>query len=958
MAYIKKLVMQGFKSFVRKTEIPFNQGINVVLGPNGSGKSNISDALCFVLGRLSIKSMRAAKAKNLIFMGNREINPAKEASVELIIDNSDKAFFIEKDEISIKRIVRKNGLSIYKINNETKTRQEVLSLLAQAGIDPNGYNIILQGEIQGFVKMHSEERRKIIEEVSGISVYEQRKEKSLKELQRTDEKLKEVGAILRERTSYLNNLEKERQQALKFKKLESQVKTLKASIINHDLKGKEKEVEAVNVNIDKKNSEIEKTRKNIITIQGEIESLKEKIKGINAQIEKSTGLEQESLNSQITDLKANLIGLQVNRENLEKKIYNSEKQIVELGKTIADFEIQMRNLKKEIGQTKLSSKEESLESKKKEYEKLEEKRKKYYTIKGELKSIKERIKDKSSVYERYKNEADFALRQLESLSSELYDKKTSLNEVEKRIELLKKELSHIKSTLDSSYIKEKELDRENTTAEHEINRLERLRKDISSMEVCPVCKNKITESHIHNIHDETSPIINSHSGKIEKNKKIMEELQKQVGKFLEQIGNITDEIKKREFDSAKLALIDDKKEQLKKAKENSSILEKELTELNKQNKNLEETLDSLQGIEQKYETIRVELQELSSLTSENVDSEIAYKQRELDRAKISLKQISREKEEFEEDMKELLASIEGKETQLEKKQREETSLAERFRKMFALRDSYNQVINDKEKSLITVQNQIHYIEQEINNLKIEKAKLDAQRTNYETELLDFPGVELITGNKDKMLEKLHETQEFLHKIGSVNLRSLEVYDEVKKEYDTVYGKVEILNKEKESIMKIVHEIDIKKRKAFLKTLQDLNEIFSRNFSQLSVKGQVNLELENKQDPFEGGIGISVKVGKGKYFDVTSLSGGEQTLVALSLIFAIQEYKPYYFYILDEIDAALDKRNSARLAQLLRKYMQKGQYIVITHNDEVITNATTLYGVSMHDGISKIVSLKI
>src|SRR3989344_4898608 len=881
MAYIKKLVMQGFKSFVRKTEIPFNQGINVVLGPNGSGKSNISDALCFVLGRLSIKSMRAAKAKNLIFMGNREINPAKEASVELIIDNSDKAFFIEKDEISIKRIVRKNGLSIYKINNETKTRQEVLSLLAQAGIDPNGYNIILQGEIQGFVKMHSEERRKIIEEVSGISVYEQRKEKSLKELQRTDEKLKEVGAILRERTSYLNNLEKERQQALKFKKLESQVKTLKASIINHDLKGKEKEVEAVNVNIDKKNSEIEKTRKNIITIQGEIESLKEKIKGINAQIEKSTGLEQESLNSQITDLKANLIGLQVNRENLEKKIYNSEKQIVELGKTIADFEIQMQNLKKEIGQTKLSSKEESIETKKKEYEKLEEKRKKYYTIKGELKSIKDRIKDKLSVYERYKNEADFALRQLESLSSELYDKKTPLNEVEKRIELLKKELSHIKSTLDSSYIKEKELDRENTTAEHEINRLERLRKDISSMEVCPVCKNKITESHIHNIHDATSPIINSHSGKIEKNKKIMEELQKQVGKFLEQIGNITDEIKKREFDSAKLALIDDKKEQLKKAKENSSILEKEL-----------------------------------------------------------------------------LASIEGKETQLEKKQREETSLAERFRKMFALRDSYNQVINDKEKSLITVQNQIHYIEQEINNLKIEKAKLDAQRTNYETELLDFPGVELITGNKDKMLEKLHETQEFLHKIGSVNLRSLEVYDEVKKEYDTVYGKVEILNKEKESIMKIVHEIDIKKRKAFLKTLQDLNEIFSRNFSQLSVKGQVNLELENKQDPFEGGIGISVKVGKGKYFDVTSLSGGEQTLVALSLIFAIQEYKPYYFYILDEIDAALDKRNSARLAQLLKKYMQKGQYIVITHNDEVISNATVLYGVSMHDGISKIVSLKV
>ena len=159
-------------------------------------------------------------------------------------------------------------------------------------------------------------------------------------------------------------------------------------------------------------------------------------------------------------------------------------------------------------------------------------------------------------------------------------------------------------------------------------------------------------------------------------------------------------------------------------------------------------------------------------------------------------------------------------------------------------------------------------------------------------------------------------------------------------------------------MKIIHQIDIKKKKVFLKTLNELNEIFSRNFSQLSTKGQVFLELENKKDPFDGGVNIIVKTGHGKYFDVKSLSGGEQTLVALSLIFGIQELKPYCFYILDEIDAALDKRNSERLGGLLKKYMKRGQYIVITHNDEIITNATNLYGVSMHDGISKTISLKL
>ena len=213
-------------------------------------------------------------------------------------------------------------------------------------------------------------------------------------------------------------------------------------------------------------------------------------------------------------------------------------------------------------------------------------------------------------------------------------------------------------------------------------------------------------------------------------------------------------------------------------------------------------------------------------------------------------------------------------------------------------------------------------------------------------------------NKEILLQRLNKSQEIISRIGSVNLRSLEVYEQIKKEYDSIKEKVEIITNEKQGVLKIIHEIDIKKKKTFIKTFVSLNEIFSRNFSQLNEKGQVYLELENRKDPFSGGINITVKTGHGKYFDVRSLSGGEQTLVALSLIFAIQELSPYPFYILDEIDAALDKRNSARLASLLQKHMQKGQYIVISHNDEIIANATNLYGVSMHDGISKVVTLNV
>ena len=124
----------------------------------------------------------------------------------------------------------------------------------------------------------------------------------------------------------------------------------------------------------------------------------------------------------------------------------------------------------------------------------------------------------------------------------------------------------------------------------------------------------------------------------------------------------------------------------------------------------------------------------------------------------------------------------------------------------------------------------------------------------------------------------------MSQIGTVNLRALEVYDAVKKEYDSIREKTDIISKEKESILKIIQEIDIKKKKTFMKTLNSLNEIFARNFSQISMKGRVSLELENPKEPFEAGVGIVIKTGHGKYLDVTSLSGGEQTFVAIVIDF--------------------------------------------------------------------------
>ncbi|PIN94959.1 hypothetical protein COU53_01520, partial [Candidatus Pacearchaeota archaeon CG10_big_fil_rev_8_21_14_0_10_30_48] len=859
MSYVKKLVIQGFKSFPRKTELPFTPGINVILGPNGSGKSNITDALCFVLGRLSIKSMRAAKASNLLFMGTKAASPSKEASVEIVFDNSNNAFETNESEISIKRIVRKNGQSIYKINDETKTRQEVLSLLAQAGIDPNGFNIVLQGEIQNFVRMQSEERRRVIEEVAGISIYESRKEKSLKELEKTEEKLKEVSAILKERNSYLANLEKEREAALKHKKLEEDVRKFKKSILFFDLTKKKKEGEEVNKEIENKAKEIEKIKKVVITLETEIETLEDKISEINSKIQKQTGLEQEKLNREISNLRAELAGLYVKKENYEKKLKEIDRKKIGLQTSMEENEVAIKNMQKESPTVEKNQKE--LLTKKRELEILEKLIKKRYMDKSELKSLRERLDDKKNILNNHINESNYLIEQIEALSSELYDRKTD----EKKVEQLRLSLREKTEDLNNSEKREREIEKIILINNSKIEEHKKIIEKIGKLDICPLCKSKITEEHIHSIKDEANPKIESFEKEISEVESELKEILSKKSVLKKEVDSINSEIQKRQSDLGKLNLIHEKNIQVKNLNEKIESGKNEVTQIIKDKKKLEDSFDENSNVEEKYETLKIEVEEVSLRSKENLSSEISFKQREFERTIISLKQFSREKEELSEELSGIEKSLSEKEKILEVKRKEEEELTKKAKKYIEERDFFQQKIRESEMELSEKRNSIYNVEQVTNNLKIERAKKGAEIENLETEILEFPEAEIIRTNKEVLIERLKKSEETLIKIGAVNMRALEVYEEVKKEYDLIQDKVETITREKEGVLKIIHEIDIKKRKAFLGTLTELNEIFTRNFSQISTKGQVFLEIQNKKEPFEGGVDVIVKTGHGKYF---------------------------------------------------------------------------------------------
>jgi chromosome segregation protein len=954
MTYIKRLVIKGFKSFARETAMHFDKHTVVVVGPNGSGKSNITDALCFVLGRLSIKSIRAAKASHLIFSGNKDYKPASIAYVEIAMDNEDKTFALEEREILIRRTVKKNGQSIYKINNQVKTRQEVLELLSQAGIDPHGFNIVLQGEIEKFVKMPAEDRRKVIEEVAGISVYEMRKEKSIKELDKTHEKLKQVNAVLRERTNYLKNLENEREQALRYQKLQASVKKCKASIIHKNIQEKTKYLNEILKQKQEKDKTVERIQEQIQKTQGEINGLNEKIDDIGKTIQKSSGLEQDTLNKEISKLRQEIAGSEARKEHFENQILELDRRKQSLQESIKISIQEIEEMKKEKGKNL----KQDIDKKKTQLEEFEESKRKYLLNKSNLSSLNSQIEDKKRQLQSLKTESNFIIEQIQDAEKGI--------KIKDSLEIHKEKLTTLKSNLEKNKeqvlkLEQEILEKEKIFAveEQKIEQADQIKSQVSKLDICPLCKTQITKEHIGHVVGRSNTDIEGSKRIIKETQIMIEENKRKLQEIKDIIARQAIEINTRNIDIVKIQTIIEKKQQLKRNDGQIKETDSEINNLILKQQSLEKKVSITKISEEQYETLKLEVNEIQRSEERNLGAEITSRQRELDRIKLAIKQNLRDKEEISEELSNIGESLVEKQEIAEKKEEQAEILKKKYQKMFEEKNSLQDKTRSLESILINNQNEKRMQENEINNKNIEKAQINARIDTLKEEYKEFQGTEILNFPIDKLKQKLENAEIILARIGSVNMRALEVYDGIKREYDKIKEKVEQLDNEKEKILTIIAQIDRKKKKTFMETLKQINKSFSFNFAQLSAKGEVYIEPQDKKEIFNKGLDIIVKVGPGKYFDVTSLSGGEQTLVALSLIFSIQELSPYCFYIFDEIDAALDRRNSEKLAYLLKKHMKQGQYLIITHNDSIISESSNiLYGVSMQEGISKVLSLEI
>jgi chromosome segregation protein len=429
----------------------------------------------------------------------------------------------------------------------------------------------------------------------------------------------------------------------------------------------------------------------------------------------------------------------------------------------------------------------------------------------------------------------------------------------------------------------------------------------------------------------------------------------------------------------------------KELKENKKKLGERLTEIDDELNKLSNTLGQLnkeavqkkisrQMLKNQVNELRnpLKLAELNTLESEKqssreqvikIDSEVKSLDIQIkeiiapEEEKMSkiLKQIEKEELSFKEEIKKFHILNETLTKDIHEKETKQKEFYAKFKEAFNKRAHLVEQVKSNESKIMK-----NFAETKINENKITMIMQNSglfrdELSLYEKEFEQYKELPLPESDKSEseINADISRYEKRVLEMGNVNMKSLEIYAQVEEEYTKLKEKKETLTLEKEDILVMINEIETNKKEIFMKTFAEVNEKFKRIFVTLSTKGEAFLALDFPENPFEGGMTMKVKLNTNKFMDIRSLSGGEKTMTALALLFAIQEYEPASFYVLDEVDAALDKRNSEKLADLVKQYTSKAQYIMISHNDGVIAASDTLFGVSMDEhGISKVTSLKV
>jgi len=846
----KKIQLNGFKSFAEKTNFLVESGLTGIVGPNGCGKSNIVESLRWCMGETSAKSMRGSGMEDVIFSGtsNKPSKNIAEVSITLSNENKDGPYqYKDLDEIQIRRKIEKDKGSKFYINDKEVRAKDAQMFFADLSTGAHSPSLISQGRIGALVTAKPVDRRAILEEAAGIAGLHVRRHEAELRLNAAENNLKRADELRKQQEKQLLNLQKQAEEATKYKLISEEIKKIEAGLYYLRLKDIDHEINLENEINDEAENEVNKFNETIAELEKQIKFETDKVNPIREK----------------------------NIENLSK--------IQRLNLELQNLDEENERIKEEIN-----------------------------NIKSSVKIIDEdEDREKSIVIDANSNE-----KRLKEEKNELIEVDSKYYETEKKsnedLEIAKNKLKDEQDKVDQIL---------------STFNLDNLKKNINII-------NKVKEDiiKIKNLIDEQ---------KISDAQSLLEECQINLSFLIQKINDEDDEIK--------ISKIGSKNEDIKKLQENYA---------DNYSKNQGIKKESIKRNE-RIKTIETEIESWKNLlsNSERMVNQLNDRKNKLLNKLSELEKQPQSQAEKKGQISESLRIAE------KEKQENEIVIEETGNKI----DSLRVELNHTKENTIQIRERKASSGATIDGLKKRKddllERVKTELNLSENNILEFSNLEINKEFPDAVTQEelLDSRKREREKLGSVNLRADEETNkyetEIKKKEQDRQDLVTAILKLKESI----NELNYKGRERLLEAFEKINRKFNEVYTKLFNGGNAKLELVDSDDPLDAGLEMLVSPPGKRLQSITLLSGGEQALTALSLIFAVFLTNPSPICVLDEVDAPLDDANVTRFCNLLEELTKitSTQFIIVTHHALTMSKMDRLYGVTMPEkGISQLVAVDL
>ena len=907
---LKKIRMVGFKSFADETVIDTGDGITAVVGPNGCGKSNILDAVRWVLGEKSGKALRGKSMEDVIFLGSEYRKQSGMAEVEMVFDNRDRSLAIDMPEVSVARRIYLNTGSEYLLNGRRTTRRDIEKIFMDTGIGKSAYSIMEQGRMSEILRAAPEDRRALFDEAAGVSRFKSERKETMARLSGTDQNLLRLSDILKTKEGELRNLERQADKTRTYLELKEQLD-------GHDRRLrylKHVELDERRTKVGEKLSGLLSRRDDIFRRISENEKLAEE-----KEDESSRRIEEmHRLDRDYHQALAGMDSLRKNTSRLELETRERSGKLENLKRRRRAEEGLHKDVRKRM--------EQSMQ--------LE------LDLDTELKTLREgSTRLESSILE--------ARRQLEE-SRLLEEKNTAeLGELEGKHEALLEELKETARNL----IEELEHHKQ------ELKRSEDRRESLRASILLQLEEGaRLVQEALHALKSADANTAAYNLGRIEllstqRDFLIYKELDESFRSFL--FGK-TGLLSKKEDLDVRMDALRTRRDTLQN--ENTGLYEarKVLTadmekqrarkvELDLQIRDSEVRRDSSLGAR---ETIAVQLRE-SEDRLKYYDEEIQLNQkavgdlgREAEDLRVRLKEMEQQNVRQTREIEEIRKQVEAARSEI-------NGMREASRRDREGVESILPEISEQERRAESIQVALNSLEEDLyNDFQVSPGELAA---------------ECVALNLDRNAEetRFRALKSEIGDLGQFNPLAIEELQRSQDSYDEIQAQKADVERARDNILKIVVDIDAQSKELFTATFEAIQNNFAEVFQTLFGGGNASLTLTEPGDPLNSGVDIMVQPAGKKNSSLSLLSGGEQNMTAIALMFATYLVRPSPFCFLDEIDAPLDDNNVGRFLKMLAGFANRSQFLVITHNKLTMAQANGLFGVTQEEpGVSKLVSVQL